>query len=78
MGRFSVRVATLHCTTIKQSVMGLPLQEPGLAIRLRKIRASMISSTYTRFLKFSCVFPQTLLFINLKKFFKKLFPANER
>ena len=69
--------ATLHYTTVKQSVMGLPLQKPGLATCLRKIRASVISSTCTRFLKFSCVFPKTLLFINMKKSVKKLFPANQ-
>ena len=39
MDQFNVRVATLHCMTVKQSVMWLPLQKFGLAARLRKIRA---------------------------------------
>ena len=78
MGRFSDRVATVHCTTVKQSVMGLPLWKFGLATRLRKISASVISSTCPRSLKSSCVFPNTQLFINMKYSFRKLLPANER
>ena len=74
----SVRVAIVHCIGVRQSVIGFLLQKFGLANRLRKIPASVISPTCTLFLKFSCVFPKTLLFINLKKSFRKLLPANER
>ena len=63
-GLFGVIVATVHCIAVTQSVMGLHLQKFGLATRLRKIPTSVISSTSTRFLKFSSVFPKTLLFIN--------------
>ena len=56
MGLFSVRVATVHCIAVRQLVMEVPRQKFGLATRLRKIPASVISSTCTRFLKFAWVY----------------------
>ena len=34
IGGFNVRVATLHCMTVKQSVIGLPLQKVGLVAKV--------------------------------------------
>ena len=78
MGRFNVRVCTLHCTTVKQSVIGISRQKLGCATRLRKVLASVTKSTCTRFLKFSQVFPKTLLFISVKKSFKKPLSESDR
>ena len=36
---------TLHCTTVKQSVIGIPRQKLDFATRLRKTAASVIKST---------------------------------
>ena len=67
MGRFSVRVATMHCIAVRQSVMGLPLQ---------KFVCNQFDM-YTLPQILLCL-PKTLLFINLKKSFRKLLLADER
>ena len=74
-GLFRVSISLILCTAIRFSLNILELTYVDFDVSLSSFFSLVTSLTSTLFLKFSIVFPKTLLFVSLKKSFSKVFLA---